>query len=253
MGNFMKNCVFQPPRYPTYSWNSKLIVLATETCGHIPAYFIDRKADVTLLFSHGNAEDMGMIGSYFEEMATLWKINIFIYEYPGYGLSDGEVSENGIYESVEAAYKYLTDIHNISPEQIVAYGRSLGTAACCHLGALSPLRGLILQSPMLSILRIVLRLRISLPWDMFCNIYKIRHVACPIFIIHGKDDDIVPVYHGMDLFLSSKSAVMPYWVEGGKHNNLEDRNLFDLNFYIQEFLHYLDSISVPKKKSSANV
>eukprot|EP00923_Selenidium_pygospionis_P048772 GHVN01083805.1.p1 GENE.GHVN01083805.1~~GHVN01083805.1.p1 ORF type:complete len:404 (+),score=20.01 GHVN01083805.1:46-1257(+) len=244
MGGALNKIVFQPPS-ATYGFEPT-IWLTTKHGEAIPAFFIDRRARFTLLFSHANAEDLGLIYSSFVEMSLVWNVNVFAFEYTGYGLSTGEASEKNVYGDIEAAYKYLTDHMGIEWENIVLYGRSLGSGACVHLATKFPVRGIILQSPLLSIHRVGLKLRCTLPGDMFANVDKIKSVRCPVFIIHGTNDNMVPVYHGRELYDSCKTAVYPYWVEGAGHNDLEvcARQTFFQN--VARFLQYLESDTVSR-------
>mmetsp|Transcript_51550 Transcript_51550/g.116003 ORF Transcript_51550/g.116003 Transcript_51550/m.116003 type:complete len:261 (+) Transcript_51550:82-864(+) len=224
MGSGLARLVFQPPM-PSYSRDPNLIWLTTSRSEVIPAFYINREgARYTLLFSHGNAEDLGLIIRYFREVSHILRVNVFSYEYTGYGMSTGRPEEAAVYSDVEAAFKYVRDIIGTHWTQIVPYGRSIGTAPSVHLATLTAVRGVILQSPMVSIYRIPFRLRFTLPGDVFANIDKISDVCCPVFIIHGTRDEIVPVWHGQGLYdICNKkgTAYDAYVVDGADHNNLE--------------------------------
>ena len=191
----------------------------------IPAFFIRRRnATQTILFSHGNAEDLGMMYNRMKDLAMVLGVNILAYDYTGYGLSipgpahgngspnnhgtsgvgnDNEndntnnvegPSENMIYRNIEAAYRYLTQTRKIPPHQIILYGRSLGSGPSCYLAAKSALNGnsvggLILHSPFLSVYKVVADLNgldMGLVGDMFHNEKRARNIRCPTLIIHGK-------------------------------------------------------------------
>jgi len=243
MGATMNRLIFQAPQ-PTYSEDPNLIWVTTKTGSKIPSFFINRGAKLTLLFSHGNAEDLGMIVNYFREVSATWRVNVFAYEYTGYGLSEGgSARESQVFADAEAAYEYLTTKLEVKANSVVCYGRSLGSGAACHIALKhrNSVRGLILQSPLMSIHRVAINLRFSLPGDLFCNIDKIGKILCPTFIVHGTRDEVIPVSHGMELYKRCKTSVTPYWVEGGGHNDLETtgRHLFFENF--ARFLRFLES------------
>jgi len=191
----------------------------------IPAYhFPVEGAHFTLLFSHGNAEDLGNIRDSFYIMSHELGVNFFLYEYTGYGIRSGQPSEAAVYSDIEAAFKYVRDELQVPWQQIVPYGRSIGTAPSIHLATRTAVRGLVLQSPMNSIFRIPFHLRFTLPGDRFCNIDKVGDVHCPTLIIHGTRDEIVPCWHGHALFEALRKKGVPceaYIVEGADHNNLE--------------------------------
>lgn len=108
------------------------------------------------------------------------------------------------------------------------YGRSLGSGPTTHLAAaLSSLKqivaGVILQSPVLSMYRVVFQFRFSMPGDLFCNIDRIADIESPITIIHGTRDEVVPFWHAEILFETCQQEwrFKPLWVTDAGHNNIE--------------------------------
>ena len=162
----ISSLLFQPPT-PTYLHPSRHFWLNTETGGRIPAFFIERpNANVTILFSHGNAEDLGMIYDWFNDLARVLRVNIMAYDYTGYGKSQGTPCEQSCYADIEAAYRYLLTVRRYQPEQIVLYGRSLGSGPSCYLAAKTAregrsVAGVILQSPLLSAYRVAFNFRFT--------------------------------------------------------------------------------------------
>jgi hypothetical protein len=152
-----------------------IIWLRTKSDAKVPAFYIDRKATITLLFSHGNAEDLGMIYEWFCEFTREIQVNLLAYDYEGYGKASGAPSERACYNDIEAAYLHLTETMGQASENIVLYGRSLGSGPSCYLAQRlrfegKPLGGLILQSPLLSVYRVAFNFRFTLPGDLFPNI-----------------------------------------------------------------------------------
>ena len=88
MGEAISSLLFQPPP-PTFIHPSRHIWLETSTGSTIPAFYLDRSAPVTLLFSHGNAEDLGMIYDWFVDLSRVLGVNVMCYDYTGYGKSRG--------------------------------------------------------------------------------------------------------------------------------------------------------------------
>jgi len=155
-------------------------------------------------------------------------VNIMAYDYSGYGKSNGTPSEKNCYTDIEAAYKYLVEERRIQPEQIVLYGRSLGSGPSCYLAAKTAgenrsIAGVILQSPLLSAYRVAFNFRFTLPGDRFPNIDYATRIKCPVFIVHGTQDEVVPFWHGQSLFMALQQCwrAKPFWVEGAGHNNIE--------------------------------
>lgn len=170
MGDAISSLLFQPPP-PTYLHPSRHFWLNTSTGSRIPAFYIERpNAQVTILFSHGNAEDLGMIYDWFNDLARVLRVNIMAYDYTGYGKSNGVPNEDSCYADIEAAFQYLLEIRRLQPEQIVLYGRSLGSGPSCYLAQKTAregnsVGGLILQSPLLSAYRVALDFRFTMIGD----------------------------------------------------------------------------------------
>jgi len=222
MGSALSRVVFPAPE-ATYAWDPHWIWLNTSSHEVIPAFFIDKGAKYTLIFSHGNAEDLGSVIERVNKLSCALDVNVFAYEYTGYGMSTGEAHEQAVYADIEAAFAYVRDIIGIPWEQIILYGWSLGSGPSVHLASKTAVRGLVLQSSFLSIYRVALSTGATLPGDMFPNVDLIGQVTCPIFIMHGVQDDITPFWHAQDLAANcSKDALYtPFFVEHGSHDDLE--------------------------------
>ena len=224
----------------------------------VPAFFIRRRnATQTILFSHGNAEDLGMMYARMKDLAMVLGVNILAYDYTGYGLSipgpahrsnssnkanggggsssssnDGP-SENMIYRNIEAAYRYLTRVRKIPPHKIILYGRSIGSGPACYLAAKTslngnPVGGLILHSPFLSVYKVVADLNgldMGMVGDLFHNEKRARNVRCPTLIIHGREDEVVPFWHAPRLLaaIPPEFRAAPYYVDNMGHNHIESR------------------------------
>jgi alpha-beta hydrolase superfamily lysophospholipase len=193
MGKVISTLLFQPPDEPTHLSSKKYTWLTTSKGIKIPAFYVrQHHARYTVLYSHGNAEDLGMIYEYLTELSQLLYINIFAYDYSGYGLGtirkDNvekkiEPSEENCYADIEAAYKHLTQVEQVSPSRIVLYGRSVGSGPSCYLARKLNLSdgehiaGLILHSPFLSVCRVVIDMGLEMSYDVFPNVSRIKEVG----------------------------------------------------------------------------
>lgn len=149
-------------------------------------------------------------------------MNAVVYEYTGFGESNGRLpQEQSLYDDIETVYEYLTDNLGVPPEHIVLFGRSIGSGPSCYLAERVPVGGVILHCPIASALRVVLDLRWTLPFDKFPNVDRVKRINCPLFVIHGRRDEIVPFYHGQMLHELSKVKYPPFYVDGAGHNNVE--------------------------------
>lgn len=239
--------LFKPPPSKPYDFPSKVIRLTTSRGETIAATYVRRRgANVTVLFSHGNAEDLNSSYWYLERLAKSCDVNVMCYDYTGYGsCNDGEPSEDDCYADIEAAYDYLLKEKKLNPEQIVLYGRSLGSGPSCHLAAKTakmgrPVAGLILHSPFTSVYRVVFDFGFTVLGDKFSNIDRINKIQCPVFIVHGQDDEIVPVVHGQALHeaVPEKMKAEPFFVKGMGHNGFDYHIEAMLMTKINGFLDY---------------
>ncbi|KAG9157497.1 hypothetical protein Leryth_010334 [Lithospermum erythrorhizon] len=180
------------------------------------------KGKLTLLYSHGNAADLGQMQELFIELRAHLRVNIMSYDYSGYGGSSGKPSEFNTYHDIEAVFDCLKSDYGINQEDVILYGQSVGSGPTLHLASrLRSLRGVVLHSAILSGIRVLYPVKMTFWFDIFKNIDKVRNVTCPILVIHGTNDDIVDFSHGKRLWELSLEKYDPLWVEGGGHCNLE--------------------------------
>lgn len=215
---FTDSVIFQPPS-PGYRDDASVLKLTTTDGARISAmYFPNPNATFTLLFSHGNAEDIGYDAPFLQAIRDAG-FSVFAYDYHGYGTSEGKPSEEHVYEDSEAAYSYLVNNLHIPSSRIISWGRSLGGAAAVDLAARHPVGGLIMESAFTSAFRVLTRFAL-LPFDKFPNLAKIRSVGCPVLVIHGRRNGIISFYHGQTLFAAANEPRLSCWVDKAGHNNL---------------------------------
>jgi abhydrolase domain-containing protein 17 len=120
-------------------------------------------------------------------------------------------------------YLYLTEILHIRAENIILFGRSIGSGPSCFLAEKYLVGGVMLHAPLMSALRVVFsNLRWTFWFDKFPNIDRIKNFDCPVYIIHGLRDEIVHVCHAMWLWQNCQNkSFEPYFVELAGHNNIE--------------------------------
>ncbi len=226
-------------------WISTIIVtLRTNRGNLIPAIFLKHSdAEFTIIFSHGNSTDIGIMRNHMVDIATQLKANILIYEYTGYGDSSGKPSEVNMYSDIEAAYRYLTRHACIPWHKIILYGQSLGSSPTCHLAAEVPVAGVVLHSPIASGLLIFSKQIRKSPWyDVFKNIEKIPYIRSPVFIVHGVQDKEVPIRHSEWLSRLIHFAWPPWWVQHAGHNDIDI--LFRQEFFerLRKFLYSVSEL-----------
>lgn len=230
---FSNHLMFYPPS-SSYRDSEKIIKLKTERGDTIAAiYLFNPNAKYTILVSHGNAEDVGHIFPFLKELYSLG-FSVFAYDYPGYGLSTGKPSERGTYDAIDAAYSHLRNTLKIDPNHIVLFGNSIGAAVAVDLAFRQPVGALILQSPFVSAFRVLTQIPLW-PFDKYNNLKKIKKIHCPVFVIHGRKDHVVPFWQGKKIYDSANKPKQYLWIDHAGHNDIP----WDSEIYktaIQDFI-----------------
>ena len=180
---------------------------------HLP----NPSARFTLWFFHGNAEDLGDLEPFFMALRDQG-FAVFAHDYPGYGLSGGKPTEASLDAASRAARKYLREELNVPAARTLIYGRSLGGGPAVQMAVEEVPAGLVLQATFVSVYRVVTRWPI-LPFDQFQNLAKLPQVKCPVLIMHGESDEVIPFRHGEALFAAANEPKRSFWVPGAHHND----------------------------------
>ena len=217
----------------------------TEDRVKLSGWFIPSEgASGVILFCHGNA---GNISHRLESIQIFHRLglNVFIFDYRGYGRSEGNPSEIGTYRDVEAVWQYLVEERQVSPNRIIIFGRSLGSAVAAWLANRHTPGALILESTFTSVPDIAARLYPYLPVRLLSRFkYNtaeyLDEVDCPVLIVHSREDEIMPFSHGQQLFERARGP-KEFLEISGTHNEgfitSEKRYIEGLNTFISEYLH----------------
>ncbi|KAJ0232796.1 Uncharacterized protein HA466_0287110 [Hirschfeldia incana] len=198
-------------------------VVKTRRGNKVAAFYLrNPNARLTLLYSHGNAADLGQLVDLFVQLKVNLRVNLMGYDYSGYGASTGKPSEYDTYADIEAVYECLQTEYGVGQEDLILYGQSVGSGPTLHLASKLPrLRGVVLHSGILSGLRVLCHVKFKFCCDIYSNVNKIKKVKCPVLVIHGTEDDVVNWLHGNRLWKMAKEPYEPLWIKGGGHCNLE--------------------------------
>jgi fermentation-respiration switch protein FrsA (DUF1100 family) len=176
----------------------------------------------TLLFSHGNA---GNIAHRLDSIRLFHSLdlNVLIYDYRGFGESEGKPSEQGTYRDVRAAWNYLRENRGMDARQIVLFGRSLGAAITVDLASQVPAAGVILESAFTSVPDMAAHLYSWLPVRFlvryrYDSAAKIGRISAPVLVIHSREDEIIPYSQGEQLFTRANEPKRFLQLHGG-HND----------------------------------
>lgn len=263
MGNYISHqYIFCPPQRPTFATYQSLISniqLAGNTSTpqinlyNIPMYnntdcYIDATIFITeikikgskkaIIWSYGNACDMHIMLPILVNIAQTLQTTIYLYDYPGYGLSGGVSSETACIETLGAVVRSAIMRNRITPQQLILIGQSLGSAitvgfAHKHRDTVIPGQ-IILVSPFKSVAALINARSITeyvytfTGGDAFSTANKIGNIATPIKIYHGKLDTVIPFQHSTELqklHSGTRLILLPY----ANHNNiLEHINMITL-------------------------
>jgi fermentation-respiration switch protein FrsA (DUF1100 family) len=177
-----------------------------------------------LLYCHGNAGNLESRG---EPVRDLWEAlgeSVLIFDYPGFGQSEGHPSEAGCYAAASAAYDWLVRSQHLPSERIVLYGESLGGGVAVELASRRPHRALILVRTFTSIPDVAqdhfgwMPIR-CLVKSRFDNLAKIAHCKQPIFIAQADADELIPFTHGQRLLKASGPNANFFRLHGSGHND----------------------------------
>ena len=158
----------------------------------------------TVLFCHGNGGNiMHRLDSinFFNNLG----LSCFIFDYRGYGKSQGKPTEDGTYLDAMAAYQWLVEEKNIPAENIIIFGRSLGASIAANLASKIKSRSLVMESTFTSYVDVGKKFYPYMPIRLFARfkyrtIDYLKEVHCPVMIVHSRDDEIMPFEFALKLY-----------------------------------------------------
>ena len=177
--------------------------------------------DLWLLICHGNAGNLSQFDRprHYAGLHALG-LNLFAFDYRGYGESEGSPSENGLYRDAEASYRYLRERYKLPADRIVLFGHSLGSAVAIDLASRVPAAGLIVEGGFTSALDRGQELYPYIPvrWiarSRFASREKIARVTMPKLFLHARRDEVIPIAHGRALYEAAPPPKSFVELEGG--------------------------------------
>jgi fermentation-respiration switch protein FrsA (DUF1100 family) len=227
------------PRPPVkYTMGPDYIQLATPDGVKLAArHWPNPQAKHTLLYLHGNYEELGGLGEYIPEFVKAGYA-VFAIDYRGYGHSEGTPNEANVYADTLLAYEYMRTKLGLPADRIIPFGYSLGSGPAVELALRQPVAGLVLQGPFLSAYRVMTHIPVF-PGDKFVNLSKAPLLRCPVMVIHGMADGTVPFWHGKKFHDAITARKAKLFVEDGPHGGLAD---FTGPRYGEELRKFTDSL-----------
>jgi len=228
---FEKQFIYFPSKYPDGYYNQAVNIpdltdcwMTTEDGIKLHGWFVSADSAIaTIVMAHGNA---GNISHRYVILAALRKcgFNILIFDYRGYGRSEGVPSEEGIYIDGRTAFDYAAKLAQVDSKKIVLWGTSLGGAVAVDVASKRRAAGLILESTFTSAAdmamvhypffpaRFLLRTELN-------SIEKISQINTPLLVMHGNKDSIVPFRFGKEIFDAANEQKEFFEIQGADHNN----------------------------------
>jgi len=177
-----------------------------------------------ILFCHGNGGNLSYWRPAMVALVNHLGQSVLIFDYPGYGRSEGKPSEAGCYAAADAAYLWLVQTQRIPGERITLFGESLGGGVATDLAARKPHRALVLTKTVTSIPDMAKKSLLSsasasLVHNQFDNLAKIGRSTGPIFIAHGDRDRLIPLAQGQKLYQAAPEPKQFFLMKGCDHND----------------------------------
>jgi fermentation-respiration switch protein FrsA (DUF1100 family) len=193
-----------------------------------------------MLYCHGNAGNLSYRSAAIAQWQRELGVSVLIFDYPGFGRSDGSPTEATCNASADAAYQWLTRTLNVPGDRVLLYGGSLGGGVAVDLASRRPHRALVLVRTFTSIPDAAQSIYPWLParWlvrSRFDNLQKIGRCTRPVFIAHGTADRLIPFEHGKRLFEAASEPKQFLAMAGLDHNDALSPDFFSaLGSFLKE-------------------
>ncbi|WP_254508525.1 alpha/beta hydrolase [Anatilimnocola floriformis] len=246
--------IYPAPQYPVGDWKSakahgwENVDFQSADGTQLNGWYHEvQQPQAYLLYCHGNGENVSYLGEYLAGLSDRYQINIFAFDYRGYGRSQGSPHEKGILADGDAAQQWLAKRAKIKPNEVVLMGRSLGGGVAVDLAARNGARGLILQNTFTSLpdaaafhypifpVRWLMRNRYN-------SVARITQYQGPLLQSHGDNDSVVPFELGKKLHAAAVGPKQFFVNKGLGHNDGDPKEYREL---LGLFLKSLPPMSEP--------
>jgi fermentation-respiration switch protein FrsA (DUF1100 family) len=205
-------------------------------------------ARITLLWFHGNGGNIGHCVNNLKYLHRSLGVNVFIFDYRGYGRSEGglfDLSEQATYRDADGAFAYFRGRRDLAATTLVYFGQSLGAAIAVDIARRQPAAGLILETPFTRIRDMAQIVAPYWPFPgllqtKYDSLSKIPEVRVPLLILHGDRDEWVPYEQGRRLFDEANEPKTLYTIPGAHHN---DTYIVGGERYFDAWTRFLGTVS----------
>ena len=249
--------IYQPSVFPKGDWRPADLVFedvwfTAEDGTSLHGWYCPRENPrAFVLYLHGNAGNLSHRADLLRNLQQRHRLSVFIFDYRGYGRSEGKPDENGVLQDARAARAWLAARAGIDQSQVVLMGRSLGGGVAIDLAANEGARGLILQSTFTSLPDVAASKPIigslaSVMQGRLNSINKIAAYRGPLLYSHGDADNVIPYAHGLKLFEAANLPKRFVTIPGGNHNDPQTPE------YYAELNHFIDQLPVGPTSSAGH-
>lgn len=226
---FEKSLIYHPAR--EHEVTARALGLAHESVSltaedgvRLDALFLPAPGSrVTVLLAHGNAGNLSHRLDRTIFLQARLGADVLLFDYRGYGRSEGSPDEEGTYRDARAAYRWLTEVRGVGADRVVLFGESLGSAVALNLALQRPCRALVLEAPFTSVPDMA---RVVLPFlprafvrTQYDNLAQIGRLRVPLLVLHGDRDEVVPFAQGRRLFEAAPEPKRFFAIPGAGHND----------------------------------
>jgi fermentation-respiration switch protein FrsA (DUF1100 family) len=191
--------------------------------------FVTGKQKEIIIYFHGNAGSLRTWGYVGEELSRKLGRNVLIIDYRGFGKSEGAPIEKKLYKDAQYIYDEIKKTY--TEDKIIIFGRSIGSAVAVNLASKNNPKLLILETPFYNMKELAKHYFHVVPGFLirykFDNSANIQNVGCPVYLLHGNQDEIVPYEHSVRLKEMIRSKNKLFTINGGGHNDLSNFEVYD--------------------------
>lgn len=226
---FEEQMLFVPSRYPRGDWQPKFqfedATFTADDGTKLHGWFLNHeKPRHVILFAHGNGGNVAMWGHDGAELRKLGDAAVLVFDYRGYGRSEGSPTAKGVLADARAARAWLAKRTGVSERDVILAGRSLGTGVAVDLAARDGAKALLLVSPFTSLPDVAAIHYSFVPthWVMrsrLDSLSLIKDFAGPTLMLHGDNDQLIPFALGERLFAAAQEPKQLVVLRGSGHND----------------------------------
>ena len=253
-------CIYRPAPYPEGDWSPAGLEyedawFTSQDGTRLHGWYVPCDApEATILFAHGIRGNVTSLAPQLLAFCQRHQVSVMVFDYRGYGRSDGAPDEQGLYDDATAARAWLAEREGVRPSDIVLMGRSIGAAVMVDLAARDGARGLILESAFTSLPDVVEQHTFGVPVDWllacrFASIDKVSRYHGPLLMCHGELDSVIGLPQGRELFNAANEPKRFVTVAGADHQDPPDENWHRMLDKFLASLRPVDLVRLPRVES----